>query len=262
MANKRQKANEVTATSVHFNVGGTPYQVSRSLLEQHANTMLARMASETWQGEDPPEEAMFVERDGASFSYVLDFMRDGQVSLPAKGKITEESLLKELTYFGFLNVDPSVITTEFHYLDTPRDMALITHEYNEELANKTEQRNVLNLNITCTTIAHACCIRYITTGNLNVIFDTLIEERSGYNVQYKVRNKNGAALDYAVVAAVQDRSLNCETEALKQSLAKYGLHCCYYNQRKRHKHLRSPSDYPSGYGYSVDLVTITLAKVE
>jgi hypothetical protein len=99
---------------------------------------------------------------------------------------------------------------------------------------------------------------------LNVIFDTLIEERSGYNVKYKERNKNGAALDYSVVAAVQGRSLEHETEALKQSLAKYGLHCCNYKQRTRRKHLFlvSPSDYPSDYGYGVDLVTITLAKVE
>jgi hypothetical protein len=255
MVNKRQKMNEnsssqATAASVHFNVGGTPYQVSRSLLEQHADTMLARMASETWQGEDPPEEALFVERDGGRFGYVLDFMRDGQVSLPAKGKITEESLLKELTYFGFLNVDPSVITTEFHHLDIPRYMALITQEYNEELANKTEQRIALNLNIICTTVAHACCIRYMTTGNLNVCFDTSIQEGS---FNYKARQKNETtALDYAVVAAVQGLKLPQKplTEVLNQSLAKYGLHCVNYIGRMRRT------------SNAADSVTITLAKVE
>ena len=253
MVNTRQITNEnsssqATSASVHFNVGGTPYQVSRSLLEQHADTMLARMASEIWQGEDPPpEEAMFVERDGGRFGYVLDFMRDGQVSLPAKGKITEESLLKELTYFGFLNVDPSVITTEFHYLDIPRYMALITQEYNEELANKTKQRDALNLNITCTTVAHACCIRYMTTGNLNVCFQTSNGERIG-------------SLDYAVVAAVQGRSLEHGTEALNQSLAKYGLHCCNYNTSTSRDKMRNNPRYSSDY--DIDIVTIILAKVE
>ena len=247
MVDTRQKTNEnsssqATSASVHFNVGGTPYQVSRSLLEQHADTMLARMASETWQGEDPPEEAMFVERDGGRFGYVLDFMRDGQVSLPAKGKITEESLLKELTYFGFLNVDPSVITTEFHYLDIPRYMALITQEYNEELANKIKQRDALNLNITCTTVAHACCIRYMTTGNLHVRFDTTIGEGSG-------------SLDYAVVTAVQGRSLEHWIEALNKSLAKYGLHCCNYNTSTRQHYSAQSRNNP-------DVVAITLAKVE
>ena len=248
MMNAQQKTNEnsssqTTSASVHFNVGGTPYQVSRSLLEQHADTMLARMASEIWQGEDTPEEAMFVERDGGRFGYVLDFMRDGQVSLPAKGKITEESLLKELTYFGFLNVDPSVITTEFHYLDIPRYMALITQEYNEELANKIEQRDALNLNITCTTVAHACCIRYMTTGNLNVCFQTSNGEGSG-------------SLDYAVVAAAQDRSLAHGTEALNKSLAKYGLHCCNYNTSISRNNYNATRHNPP------DVVTITLARVE
>ena len=34
--------------TVYFNVGGMIYEVCRSLLEMHPNTMLARLASEIW----------------------------------------------------------------------------------------------------------------------------------------------------------------------------------------------------------------------
>jgi len=76
--------------TVHFNVGGNIYKVSRSLLEQHPDTMLARLASDTWRpvgegagnheerqngdnGDDDDDDtdnddnnntALFIERDG------------------------------------------------------------------------------------------------------------------------------------------------------------------------------------------------------
>ena len=72
--------NSNTAT-VRFNVGGTIYEVSRSLLEQHPNTMLARMVSKTWLSEEEDnerkDEPLFIDRDRERFCYVLDFMRDG-----------------------------------------------------------------------------------------------------------------------------------------------------------------------------------------
>ena len=44
---------------VTFNVGGTHYEVSRSLISQFPDTMLARLSSETWRrqsnhGEEKP----------------------------------------------------------------------------------------------------------------------------------------------------------------------------------------------------------------
>ena len=37
--------------TVSFNVGGTVYEVSKSLLKQHPNTLMSRMASDEWQQE-------------------------------------------------------------------------------------------------------------------------------------------------------------------------------------------------------------------
>lgn len=54
----------------------------QSLLDQHPNTMLARLASETWNGQGKEDEEIFIERDGERFRYVLDFLRHGKVLLP------------------------------------------------------------------------------------------------------------------------------------------------------------------------------------
>jgi hypothetical protein len=91
--------------TVRFNVGGTMYEVSRSLLEQHGDNMLARMASERWQREghnssSSTDEPLFIERNGERFQYVLDYMRDGgSVYLPFLA-VSKDALLKELEYYG------------------------------------------------------------------------------------------------------------------------------------------------------------------
>ena len=88
------------SATVVFNIGGTHYEVSKSLLSQHPDTMLARLASDEWQEGKVDYQPMFVERDAERFKFVLDFMRDGQVSIPATSSITKQSLLKEFEYYG------------------------------------------------------------------------------------------------------------------------------------------------------------------
>jgi hypothetical protein len=81
---------------VKFNIGGKLYQISKSLLEMHSNTMLAKSASENWQKD--PEAEIFIERNGIRFQFVLDYLRDGQVTLPVTE--SKEMLISELEYFG------------------------------------------------------------------------------------------------------------------------------------------------------------------
>ena len=66
--------------TVKFNVGGTIYEVSRSLLERYPDTMLAKSASKRWQ-EDSMSK-ICIERDGDLFRHVLSYLRDGRVVLP------------------------------------------------------------------------------------------------------------------------------------------------------------------------------------
>jgi hypothetical protein len=84
------------AGTVKFNIGGQVYDVSRSMLDQHPDTMLSKSASKLWQSN--PESEIFIERNGFRFQYVLDFLRDGSVRLP----ITEckDAFIKELEYYG------------------------------------------------------------------------------------------------------------------------------------------------------------------
>lgn len=102
--------------TVYFNVGGKLYEVSRSLLEEHPDTMLARFASDTWCGTDgdkgrTKDRALFIERSGDRFEYCLDYMRNaGKVALPPF--VSKEALVEDLSYYGFEGVDPSTISRE------------------------------------------------------------------------------------------------------------------------------------------------------
>ena len=82
---------------VKFNVGGTRYEVARSLLESHSETMLTRMASKDWH-DDSKRDEIFIERDGERFKYCLDFLRDGKVLLPITTR--KEALLEDLKYYN------------------------------------------------------------------------------------------------------------------------------------------------------------------
>jgi hypothetical protein len=159
-------------TTVVFNVGGKKYEVSRSLLDEHPDTMLARMVSEMWLPEADRDKELFVERDSERFLFVLDFMRDNAVTVPflsnTNNNITKQSILKELTYFGFQNVDENAISVEFNPFDAPRCLAAITKDHEEEFDTMKKERDDLNYRLLGSSLAHACCVRYLTNGNLNV----------------------------------------------------------------------------------------------
>ena len=87
------------AAVINFNIGGKRYEVTRSLFESQSDTMLAKIASEQWQ-EDDPESEIFIDRDGTIFRYVLNYLRDGEVKLPISER--KDALIKELEFY---NVD-------------------------------------------------------------------------------------------------------------------------------------------------------------
>jgi hypothetical protein len=93
---------------VQFNIGGKLYQISKSLLEMHSNTMLAKSASVNWQKD--PEAEIFIERNGIRFQFVLDYLRDGKVTLPVTE--SKEMLISELEYFG-VEYDEEMIDEKF-----------------------------------------------------------------------------------------------------------------------------------------------------
>lgn len=69
-----------TTQTIKFNVGGTHYEVSKSLLENFKDSMLERSASKVW---NEGGNEVFIEGNGHRFQYVLDFMRHEKVTLPS-----------------------------------------------------------------------------------------------------------------------------------------------------------------------------------
>merc|ERR1719162_1261229 len=99
---EQQETNDNKMTEVaKFNVGGHPYQVSRSFLALHPQTIFAISASNQWH-EDYDSE-IFIDRDGETFRHVLTYLRDGKVTLPLTA--AKEALLSELEYYGVEGVD-------------------------------------------------------------------------------------------------------------------------------------------------------------
>ena len=191
---------------VRFNVGGTRYDVSRSLLEQHPDTMLARMVSTTWlqqqEEEQTPETtkkqrldddnktdddgkadddgvrkndgALFIERNGERFQYCLDYMRDGgEVELPPT--VSRNGFLQDLVYYGFERIDPSKITVmgSIRMIDASFERLRSFHtEFREELGDLEGQQNEIYMKRECLALAKHCLDFYLKEHRLvNIPFD-------------------------------------------------------------------------------------------
>ena len=90
---------------IKFNVGGSRYEVAKSLLEAHPGTMLTRMASDQWH--DDSEAEIFIERDGERFKFCLDYLRDGKILLPIT--VRKEAVLQDLKYYNIEVQDVNVV---------------------------------------------------------------------------------------------------------------------------------------------------------
>jgi len=91
---------------IKFNIGGTRYEVSQSLLQSHHDSMLAKSATEQWHTN--PDTEIFIDRNGSRFQYVLDYLRDDKVYLPIS--VTIESLMLDFKYYGIENIKENAIT--------------------------------------------------------------------------------------------------------------------------------------------------------
>ena len=136
-------------STFEFDVGGTIYKVSKTLLDRHPGTMLARMVSPLWnQSDDDGDDEqhlnnkpIFIERDGHRFRYVLDYMRDnGLVYLPPT--VPLEAFLNELAYYGFQDSEETVkarvgsvssFKTGYEFLETVESNLLFKREATERM---------------------------------------------------------------------------------------------------------------------------------
>jgi hypothetical protein len=83
--------------------------VSHSLIRRYPKSLLAKTAFSPWNRDDNDEE-IFIERDGDRFRYVLDYLRDGLVFIPAT--VAKEAVMLDLNYYGVDYNDEVVIGAE------------------------------------------------------------------------------------------------------------------------------------------------------
>ena len=102
MSSESTKSEQKT---IRFNVGGQLYEVSKSLIEQREDTMLARLVSDTWLAD--PNSTIFIDRDGERFKYVVDYLRYGKVSLPLT--VPREMFFLDMGFYGFTSVDNDAV---------------------------------------------------------------------------------------------------------------------------------------------------------
>ena len=159
----KKKATKAYRKTIHFNVGGTKYEVSKSLIETYPDTMLATMISDRWQHHDDDndddtndgtttDKVLFIDRNGHRFQYVLDYMRDQHVHSPMG--VTGASIRKELEYFGFVNVPPDVIDVSNCNLDAAKQVFMANRKSEvivkgcktgiEDLMNSSESEIIAN----------------------------------------------------------------------------------------------------------------------
>eukprot|EP00957_Ditylum_brightwellii_P145157 11056766-Ditylum_brightwellii.AAC.1 len=97
-----------------------------------------------------------------------------------------------------------------------------------------QKRDELNLLMTCTTVAYAGCLRYMSTGSLNVSLCIADHQHHGYRVTSTLKNRTTETeLDFKAVDAVKDLPLQHNMkggQVLKKCLAKYGLTFSEYNE--------------------------------
>ena len=98
MDTQTQSASITFPSVVNLNVGGQIYTTSLATLTKYSESMLGAMFSGRFAAQKDPNGNYFIDRDGAMFRYILDFLRNGEL------RVLENShefglLLKEAEFF-------------------------------------------------------------------------------------------------------------------------------------------------------------------
>jgi hypothetical protein len=169
--------------------------IHRSILEErHPNSRLFRLVSERW--EQTPYSEIPIDRYYNYFRYVLDFVRDGTVCLPAS--LLKTCFLDALTYYG-IHFDPDDVNVEIDPFVMGRGLLAIIKE--EELdgfytriieGHLQKELDDANLKLNAANVANVANVQ------------DLLKE--GADVELKL---NAAVVAYSI--------MNCYTHATKAS---------------------------------------------
>ncbi len=99
-------SNDEPSQIVRLNVGGTRFEVARGTLMKYEGSMLASLVSGKWK-EGCGENEIFIDRDGARFRYVLEYLRTDRVFV--HDRLDQAALEVEFDYFG-IDADSNKMT--------------------------------------------------------------------------------------------------------------------------------------------------------
>jgi hypothetical protein len=103
------KHKEAQEGRVELNIGGYRFETSVQTLRRIAHTFFDAYFSGRYAQDMCADGSIFVDRDGEHFGHVLDYMRDGHVSVADAGAYPSVSLLRALKReFGFYCIELSV----------------------------------------------------------------------------------------------------------------------------------------------------------
>jgi hypothetical protein len=203
------QAKPTSTKTIHFNVGGQKYQVSKSLLDIYPRTMLSKCFSDAWCSSH--ESEIFIERDGTLFIYVLKYLRDLKVSIPIT--VSKSDLLNELIYYGIEDIN------EEHIYDNESQTFLAAKYFilggqimNDTLVQTRNEASELNIKRSCLLVVGECIERYISEGNNKDVLNFVQNETSdSHNDDY-----------FGTVYETQETSI----DLCNQYLNKIGLMLC------------------------------------
>mmetsp|Transcript_12537 Transcript_12537/g.17515 ORF Transcript_12537/g.17515 Transcript_12537/m.17515 type:complete len:262 (-) Transcript_12537:185-970(-) len=138
-SNSTKVGSSNTDKFLRFNVGGQKFEVSKLLIEQNKDTMLARMVSETWKNKDDDE--MKIDRNGEHFPHILNYLRYGQVHLPQT--ISKENFLLDLDYYG-IQANRETVKYECYAaqaMELNKQISFLVHAYAGQMGELVDTQN-------------------------------------------------------------------------------------------------------------------------
>ncbi|EJK50329.1 hypothetical protein THAOC_30719 [Thalassiosira oceanica] len=166
--------NKDAQATVKFDAGGRLFKTSRSLFDQHEETMLGRLISDTWL--EDSTKPIFIDRDGDIFAQVLNFLRYGSVTLPSS--VPKDMFLRDLDYFGISHESGTVVGETEKFPLRVKDMFDERAQLDSKIARvKLQQQGLMAL-------TPLCCAEYVR-GRKLVSIDPQ-KDPDLYNAAHKV----------------------------------------------------------------------------
>ncbi|KAL9954722.1 hypothetical protein ACROYT_G042295 [Oculina patagonica] len=99
------------SSTVNLNVGGHHFTTSVQTLTKDPNSMLAAMFSGKFEMKPSKDGSFFIDRDGTHFQFILNYLRNGKLTLP-KGATFLEELEEEAEFYQIQGIIDELRSSE------------------------------------------------------------------------------------------------------------------------------------------------------